>query len=134
MLDYEPEEGRKFDAVFVVLSMFDWKREEMVRAVAKWKDWVKEGEGWLFVCTYVAEDAVGLRGELLSEDRLYADKVPSTFMGDYWENFLYTQLGWENVLAENGFKIEKEAKVAFELPEEAHCDDEIHFYVTARRV
>lgn len=55
-------------------------------------------------------------------------------MGEYHENFLYTQLGWEDVLTEHGFKIEKEGKVAFEPAEEAECDNEIHFYITARKM
>ncbi|KAK8904463.1 hypothetical protein QC760_006826 [Botrytis cinerea] len=135
MLDYTPKDGQKFDGAFVVLSMFHMKRDEMIKAIGKWKDWVKgNGEGYLFICTYLAEDAAGIKEDMFSKDRLYADNVPSTFMGEYHENFLYTQLGWEDVLTEHGFKIEKEGKVAFEPAEEAECDNEIHFYITARKM
>ncbi|KAF7881124.1 uncharacterized protein EAF02_007015 [Botrytis sinoallii] len=57
----------------------------------------------------------------------YAEHVPGKFMGEVNTNFLYTQLGWEEVLAENGFEIVKEGKAVFEPPEEAECDREVNF-------
>ncbi|KAF5873464.1 putative 2-heptaprenyl naphthoquinone protein [Botrytis fragariae] len=127
MLDYEPKDGHKFDAAFVVLSMFHMKRDEMIEAIGKWKDWVKGMEKDIFSSARMSRRMRrGLRRRCF--------RKMGTFMGEYHENFLYTQLGWEDVLAENGLKIEKEGKVAFEPAEEAECDNEIHFYITARKV
>lgn len=69
MLDYTPKDGQKFDGAFVVLSMFHMKRDEMIKAIGKWKDWVKgNGEGYLFICTYLAEDAAGIKEDMFSKD------------------------------------------------------------------
>ncbi|TGO71606.1 hypothetical protein BELL_0553g00100 [Botrytis elliptica] len=133
MLDYVPRGGVKYDGMFVVLSMFHFTREEMRRAVGRWREWVKGGgEGYVFVGTIAAEDAVGIGEGVVSDDGRYAEHVPGRFMGEVNTNFLYTQLGWEEVLAENGFEIVKEGKAVFEPPEEAECDREVHFFITAR--
>ncbi|TGO57136.1 hypothetical protein BCON_0069g00300 [Botryotinia convoluta] len=135
MLDYTPKDGEKYDGMFIILSMFHFTGEEMGKAIAKWKDWVKgNGEGYIFIGTIAAEDALRIEEEMFSDDKRYAENVPGKFMGEVNTNFLYTQLGWEDVLAENGFEIVKEGKAVFEPVEEAECDKEVHFFITARKL
>ncbi|TGO87070.1 hypothetical protein BPOR_0252g00050 [Botrytis porri] len=135
MLEYTPKEGEKFDGMFIILSMFHFSREEMGNAIAKWRNWVKgNGEGYIFIGTIAAEDAERIEERMFSDDKRYAENIPGKFMGEINTNFLYTQLGWEDVLAENGFEIVKEGKAVFEPVEEAECDKEVHLFITARKV
>ncbi|KAF7897113.1 hypothetical protein EAF00_005341 [Botryotinia globosa] len=135
MLDFTPREGVQYDGMFIVLSMLHFTREEIGKAIARWRDWVKgDGEGYIFIGTIAAEDALRFEEGMLSDDKRYAENVPGKFMGDVNTNFLYTQLGWKDVLAENGFEIVREKKAVFEPAEEAECDREVHLFITARRV
>ncbi|KAJ8065056.1 hypothetical protein OCU04_005769 [Sclerotinia nivalis] len=131
MLDYEPKE--KFDAAFVIFSMFHFQRGEMEKVVGKWRGWVKEG-GWIFVGTILAEDAGMVEDSMFDEERLCAENVPGKFMGHVYGNLLYTRKGWERLLGDNGFEIVKTRKEAFQAQAEAECDEEVHFWIMARRV
>lgn len=71
MLDYAPQEGVLYDGMFIVLSMFHFTREEMGLAIGRWRDWVKgDGEGYIFIGTIAAEDAVRFEEGMLDDDKV----------------------------------------------------------------
>ncbi|KAG4025907.1 hypothetical protein MFRU_048g00190 [Monilinia fructicola] len=129
MLDYTPSE--EYDGAFAIFSLFHFTREEMKGLVGRLRGWVKEGGG-LFIGTVLAEDMVGTREEMYDDERLSAQNVPHKFMGQVGEYLMYTRKGWEKLLGDNGFEILKTERVDF-LPL-AECDEEPHFWITARRV
>lgn len=55
-------------------------------------------------------------------------------MGNIYKNLFYTQKGWEKLLADNGFEISKTEKEAFQPEESGGCDEEVHFWIMARKV
>ncbi|TGO09867.1 hypothetical protein BTUL_0151g00090 [Botrytis tulipae] len=78
MLDFTPREGVQYDGMFIILSMFHFTREEMGKAIARWRDWVKgEGEGYIFIGTIAAEDALRFEEGMLSDDKVAISFSPS---------------------------------------------------------
>jgi len=59
--------------------------------------------------------------------------VEHTFMGKRIGNLLCTKRGWDSLLRTNRFSVVKTEMIPFQAPEEAQCDIEPHYYITARK-
>lgn len=130
MLDFNP--SYQYDAVYAIFSLFLTTREDLIHVAKKWKHWVKPG-GWLFVGIMVADDLPTADG-MFYEDGLCARDIESTFMGNRVLSVLYTRKGWEVLLKDVGFEVFKTETISFQAPEEARCDRESRYYITARNV
>jgi hypothetical protein len=60
--------------------------------------------------------------------------VAKQFMGKTIANSYYTKEGWKQLLLEGGFEIVETEADLFQPPAEAMCDDEPHYFITARKV
>ncbi|KAB8296022.1 hypothetical protein EYC80_008833 [Monilinia laxa] len=132
------EEG--FDAVFSILSLFIFSREEIEGLVGKWAQWVKKG-GLLCLCTIAAEDLVprGGGGAGMSRDAgMKMGCVRGGWGGGFFGNrvsfTLFGREGWRGLLASHGFEVLGEEADVFRPPVEAESDEEPHWFLVARRV
>ncbi|KAF4625287.1 hypothetical protein G7Y89_g12877 [Cudoniella acicularis] len=129
ILEFTPKE--QFNAAFAVFSMFGFTREEMNEMARKWSEWIVPG-GYLLIGTMAADD-FPTKPHMLDEDGLCARGIEHTFMGKRIANLLYTKKGWESLLREVGFEVVGTEMVPFQPPAEAECDNEPHYYITARK-
>jgi cyclopropane fatty-acyl-phospholipid synthase-like methyltransferase len=130
MLHFNPKE--KFDAAFMNFSMFDVTRDQMSTVASKWREWISEN-GFLFIGTMVAED-FRTKPEMFDADGMCVHGVAKQFMGKTIANSYYTKEGWKQLLLEGGFEIVETEADLFQPPAEAMCDDEPHYFITARKV
>jgi cyclopropane fatty-acyl-phospholipid synthase-like methyltransferase len=130
MLHFNPKE--KFDAAFMNFSMFDVTRDQMSTVASKWREWISEN-GFLFIGTMVAED-FRTKPDMFDADGMCVHGVAKQFMGKTIANSYYTKEGWKQLLLEGGFEIVETEADLFQPPAEAMCDDEPHYFITARKV
>jgi SAM-dependent methyltransferase len=131
MREYVPK-GDKFDGVFNILSLFILSREEIEAMSAKWSSWLKPG-GILCICTIAAEDVRPKPSPEYDEDGLCARDIGFRFLGNNVKTTLFTEDGWRLLLEKNGFEIVVEKKDLFKLPPETDSDDEMHYFLIARK-
>lgn len=148
MRSFEPleywhvEDG--FDAVFSILSLFIFSREEIEGMVGKWARWVKRG-GLLCICTIAAEDLVpkrergegegdGQAGGRWDEDGMCAREIGGRFFGNSIRFTLFGREGWRWLLGRNGFELLWEETDLFRPPVEAESNEEPHWFFVARRL
>ncbi|PQE29034.1 methyltransferase type 11 protein [Rutstroemia sp. NJR-2017a BBW] len=117
MKEYVPK-GDNFDGVFNILSLFVLNREEIEGMAAKWATWLKPG-GILCICTMAAEDV--------------RPKHSPEFLGNNVTITLFTKEGWRLLLEKNGFEVIVEKEDLFKLPPETDSDDELHYFLIARK-
>jgi len=130
MLHYEPVE--KFNGIFAVLSLFLLSREEMQVMAGKWAEWLLS-DGLLFICTMLAEDCPQTAAEMYSPDGQCASGIEFLFMGKKVLLTLLTKEGWEVGLKEAGFEIVHTQKDLFVPPPYAESEEEVHYFITARK-
>ena len=129
MLEYVPKEP--LNAVINSLSLFQLSRAEMEVMCAKWATWLIPG-GVVCICTIPAE-SVNPGREMYDKDGLCARGLQFRFMGQNIELMLMTKEGWKVMLERAGFEIVFTEEDLFVPPEEAKSDDEMHYYIVARK-
>ncbi|KAL4923980.1 class I SAM-dependent methyltransferase [Aspergillus undulatus] len=128
------EEGGKLDAIFAVLSLFPFTREEISSLVLKWTRWLGVG-GLLCICTLTVDNMPkeSLRAGY-GGDGLCVQGITSRFMGEEIICTCLTKEGWRVLLRGMGFEIVDERTDSFIPPKWAECDPESHFFVIASKV
>ena len=128
MFDFQPK--APFDAVFATFSFFNLANE-LGPLMKRINNWIVPN-GYFFIGTMAVDD--------FEAESTVIDKDPSAkyisakFMGITASTLLYTKQGYRSLLHQAGFDILKTATVPFQAPEEAMCDLEPHYYITARKV
>ncbi|KAK6352251.1 hypothetical protein TWF730_009082 [Orbilia blumenaviensis] len=134
MLQYEPPEGTQFDAVLSLLSLFALERKDIEKMAKNWSRWVPAG-GILSVGSVAAEDCKPMvQDHHYDKDGLCARGIPFRFMGNDITLDLFTRIGWETILSQNGFEIIDTATDLFTPPRESQCDEEMHYFILARKI
>ena len=131
MLEYSPPPA-SFGGVTATLSLFELTRAELTAMAGRWFQWLKPG-GYLLTCTIGADDVEGIPPERYDEDGECASGIDWVFMGHKVLLTLFTKAGWTRLLEGVGFKIVHTETALFKPPVEAKCDDEIQFFVVARK-
>ncbi|MCJ1378240.1 hypothetical protein MMC17_001337 [Xylographa soralifera] len=134
MQTYTPPSETKLDAVLAVLSLFALEREGIETQVAKWGGWLVKG-GVLCICSIAAEDIdVIKKSRGYDKDGLCARDIGFQFMGDEVKITLFTRKGWKELLEEHRFEIVDSLTELFVPPGEAISDEEMHYFLIARKV
>ena len=131
MLKYSPSTA-SFGGVTATLSLFELSREELARMARKWFEWIEPG-GYLLICVIGAEDCAGVRGEMYDPDGECASGIGFRFMGHRVYLTLFTKAGWNRLLEGVGFVVVHAETGLFEPPPAADSDDEMHYFVIARK-
>ena len=121
-----------FGGITATLSLFEFSRAEITTMAGKWFQWLQPG-GHLMICVVGAEDAKEIEPELYDEDGECAQGIPWRFMGYQVCVTLFTKEGWNHVLERAGFEVVETETDLFKLGEEAKSDDEMHYFVIARK-
>ena len=130
MLEYAPKEP--VDAILSLFSLFTLSREELESSVSsKWAEWLVPG-GLLCIGT-IPLDSCQPPKELYDADGLCARKIRGRFMDQIVEVDLMAKKFWLGLLEDVGFEILHTAEDYFEPPPEAKSDNEMHFYIIARK-
>ena len=130
MLEYKaPSEG--FHAVVVSLALFVFEREETTIMASKWFQWLQPG-GVILLVTIGAEDCK-TTPEMFDSDGEFARRIPVRFMDRNLSITLFTKQGWNKVLSEAGFELVYTQTIPFVPPAEARSDDEMQYFVIARK-
>jgi SAM-dependent methyltransferase len=134
MLTYEPPEGVQLNVVLTMLSLFALKRKDIEAVAARCKHWLPVDGVWC-IGTVAAEDCQPeVRGKGYDEDGRCARDIDFRFMGSDIKLDLMTKIGWVKLLQENGFEIIDTMSDLFVPPKEAECDEELHYYIVAKKV
>ncbi|KAM3077085.1 hypothetical protein ACMFMG_003446 [Clarireedia jacksonii] len=131
MRKYVPK-GDQFDGVFNILSLFALSREEIEAMSAKWSTWLKPG-GILCICTIPAEAVRPKSSSEYDDDGLCARNIGFRFLGNDVTITLFTREGWRLLLEKNGFEVIIEKEDLFKLAPETDSDDELHYFLIARK-
>ena len=129
MLHYESPE--QMDVVLNILSLFGLSRQELEVMTRKWAQWVV-ADGLLCIGTIAAEFCSPAK-EFYSEDGLSAEGLRFQFMGNTVELTLMTKEGWRVILERAGFDIIHTEEHAFVPPPEVKSDNEIQYFIIARK-
>ena len=130
MLEYSPEEH--LDVVLNILSLFMLSREDLELSMSrKWADWLVPG-GLLCIAT-IPLDSCNVSNDLYDEDELCARKIPAHFMGQKFEVDHMSKKFWQQLLEKAGFEILHTENDLFVPPAEAMSENEMHFYIIARK-
>ena len=129
MLHYESPE--QMDVVLNILSLFSLSRQELEVMTRKWAKWVV-ADGLLCIGTIAAEFCNPAK-EFYSEDGLSAGGLRFQFMGNTVELTLMTKEGWRVILEKAGFDIIHTEEHAFVPPPEAKSDNEIQYFIIAKK-
>ena len=79
-----------------------------------------------------AEDVEKIKPEMYDDDRECASGIDFLFMGHQVYLTLFTKVGWNRVLESAGFEVVHTETDLFKPPS-AGCDDEMHYFVIARK-
>jgi hypothetical protein len=132
--EYEPPSGPPFDAVFSILCLFALSRREIEDKAMRWSRWVRVG-GIICICSIPAEDfQPETRGVVYDPDGLCAKDIGYRFMATDVKITLMARKGWEILLDRNRFEILDTMTSAFTPPKAAQSDNEVHYYIIARKV
>lgn len=130
MLKYEaPADG--FHGVVASLSLFKFEREEMTSMALKWFKWLQPGG--LLLLVVVGADDCATTPEMYDSDGECARGIPWRFMNHNIPVTLFTKQGWNKLLTEAGFELVHSEINLFIPPTEAGCDDELQYFVIARK-
>ena len=129
MLEYEPKE--QMDVVLNILSLFGLSRQELEVMTHKWAKWVVT-DGFLCIGT-IAADFCNPAKEFMTEDELSAEGLRFQFMGNSVELTLMTKEGWRVILERAGFDVIHTEEHAFVPPPEAKSDNEVQYFIMARK-
>jgi hypothetical protein len=132
--EYEPPSGPPFDAVFSILCPPAPSRREIEDKAMRWSRWVRVG-GIICICSIPAEDfQPETRGVVYDPDGLCAKDIGYRFMATDVKITLMARKGWEILLDRNRFEILDTMTSAFTPPKAAQSDNEVHYYIIARKV
>lgn len=127
-------DGRRFDAVFNMLSLFALRRHDIELMAKRWNFWLPD-RGTLAIGTVAAEDChPESKGVEYDQDQLCARGIPFRFMSNDITLDLFTRDGWHKLLVHNGFEIVETMTDLFTPPADAGCDPEPHYFIVARKV
>ena len=130
MLEYNPQE--RVDVVLNILSLFMLSREDLELSMSrKWADWLVS-DGLLCIAT-IPLDSCNISKDLYDEDGLCARKIPAHFMGQRFEVDHMSKKFWRQLLEKAGFEILHMEDDLFVPPAEAKSENEMHFYIIARK-
>lgn len=135
MRTWEPSAASEsFDAILAILSLFILSRSEIESQVQRWSSWLQQG-GFLCIGSIAAEDChPESKGVSYDGDGRCARDIPFRFMGNNVPVTLLTREGWKQILRENGFEVVETMTELFQPPEEAQSDEEMHYFIVARKV
>ena len=131
MLEYSPPPA-SFGGITATLSLFELSRAELETVIGKWFEWLQPG-GYLLIAVIGAEDVPGITREMYDEDGSCVSGAEWTFMGHKVFITLFTKRGWDALLEGKGFEIVERETDLFCPPKEARCDDEMHYFVIAKK-
>ena len=114
-----------------MLSLFALSRAEITTMAQKWSQWIQPG-GYLLIGTVAAEDCE-IKPERWDADGECASRIEFTFMAQKVLITLFTKAGWKMLLEGVGFEIVFTETDFFRPPPEAQSDDELHYFVIARK-
>lgn len=135
MQTWTPPEVLRLDAIFVMLSLFAFGREEIEEVIGRMGSFLKTG-GTLCVGSIAAEDChPESKGKKYDDDGFCARDIGWRFMGRSDEAItLFTREGWKHLLSENRFEIVDTLTELFVPPAEAECDDEMHYFIISKKL
>ncbi|KAL9616011.1 MAG: hypothetical protein Q9160_009071 [Pyrenula sp. 1 TL-2023] len=126
--------SESFDAILAILSLFTLTRPEIEAQVQRSSSWLQQG-GLLCVGSIAAEYChPESKGVSYDGDGRCARDIPFRFMGNDVPVTLLTREGWTQTLRENGFEVVETMTELFQPPAEAQSDEEMHFFLVARKV
>ena len=85
------------------------------------------------ICVIGAEDTAEIRPQLYDEDGECASGIGWTFMGHKVYLTLFTKAGWNRLLEGVGFAVVHAETDFLKLPPDTKSDDEMHYFVIARK-
>ena len=132
MLHYAPSEDKLFSGIVATFSLFVLTREEITIMASKWFQWLQPN-GFLLIGVLGAEDVGTTRPEMYDADGECARGIEETFMNAKQLVTLFTKAGWNGLLEGAGFQIVHTEQDLFRPPKAAVCDDELHYFVIARK-
>lgn len=131
MLDYSPHD-KVFDGIVASFALFTLSRSEITSMVRKWHQWLAPN-GHLVIVSVGADDA-NLKPEMFDPDGQFAGFIPRTFMGHEVLLSFFTKAGWCKLLEDAGFQVVHTETNLFKPDGPAACDDEVHFFVIAKKL
>lgn len=131
MLQYAPSSPASFGGITAVLSLFGLTRAEITLMAQNFYQWVQPG-GFILLGVIGAEDCK-TKPEQYDPDGECAHGVESTFMAHKSYMTLFTKPGWNKLLEGAGFEIVSTETDNFTTSPAAVCDDDIYYYVIAKR-
>ena len=130
MLDYTAAPAT-FAGATVILSIFGRDRAAITRIARNLFNWIQPG-GHLLLCVFGAEDRKN-RPEQHDPDGECAHGINSIFMAHISYMTPVTKKGWTKMLESVGFEIAKTKTDTFDTPKEAVCDDDLYYYIIAKK-